>query len=56
MCRMPVTFGGGMTTEYGVPLPGSSWKQPLFSQNGYHLASAALESYLFSIILLVAFH
>ena len=44
MCRMPVTFGGGITTEYGVPCPGSSWKYPFFSQMGYHLASAALAS------------
>ena len=56
MCSMPVTFGGGITTEYGVPpSDGSAWKYPFFSHIGYHLASAAFASYLLSIILISAF-
>ena len=44
MWRMPVTFGGGITTEYGSRPSGSWWKHPFSSQNLYHLASAAFAS------------
>ena len=43
MWRMPVTFGGGMTTEYGSPVP-DGLNAPEFSQIGYHLASTAFGS------------
>src|SRR5690606_14660387 len=46
MCRVPVTFGGGMTTEKGSP--GASTrprKYPFSSQNWYHRASTWAGSY-----------
>ena len=33
MCRLPVTFGGGIITHQGVLPPGFPAKPPLFSQS-----------------------
>ncbi len=38
--KIPVTFGGGMTMEYGgFAEDGSAMKQPCSSQAAYHLSS-----------------
>lgn len=40
MCRLPVTFGGGITTEKGSPGAfGSGWKAPAASQAACQRAS-----------------
>jgi hypothetical protein len=45
MCSEPVTFGGGITMQYGVPgRVASVWKKPRFSHSGYQRASAAAGS------------
>ena len=45
MCRMPVTFGGGMTMVYGLPpFSGVEWKKPFSRHQAYHLGSMAFGS------------
>src|SRR5687767_15897102 len=48
MCRVPVTFGGGSMIVYGSPRPLGA-NAPEASQRGYHLASMAFGSNVFSM-------
>src|SRR3546814_10132108 len=42
MCRVPVTFGGGSTIEYGgLPEVASAAKYPAFTQPSYRSASTS---------------
>src|SRR5258708_7839115 len=45
MCRAPVTFGGGMTMEYGTRPSGSLWPKFFAAQKASHLACASFGSY-----------
>jgi len=45
MCRLPVTFGGGMTMEYGAcPGSGRTWKRCVESHISVQRASTAAGS------------
>ncbi|GAB2675497.1 hypothetical protein GCM10027088_63300 [Nocardia goodfellowii] len=47
MCRLPVTFGGGSTMEYGgLPLAGLAAKYPAATQRSYIPLSTWLGSQL----------
>ena len=50
MVRMPVTFGGGMTMEYGFLSGfGSPWKRLFASHSAYHFSSISAGRYAFGI-------
>src|SRR4030095_6822833 len=52
MCSEPVTFGGGIMMQYGLPLPRGS-KYPACSHSRYSDCSSACGSKLLSILLFV---
>jgi hypothetical protein len=51
MCKTPVTFGGGITIEYGSLPSGVEEKYFLFIQWEYHLDSEIFGLYVLGILI-----